>query len=327
MRRNGFNESRDPILKLLETIECRDAILTPDGKEPDWPEADVVIGNPPFLGNKRMRQVLGDAYTEALYSSRTGSVPPFADLVCYWFDMAGRLVAERKLARAGLVATNSIRDGKNRTVLSGIVEHSTIYDAWPDEAWIVDGVSVRVSLVCFGGKATGLPVRLNGDATAQINADLTGGTVDMTIARPQGRNRQVAFRGGYKRGGFDIPGELAREWLRLPANPNNRPNSDVLKPWINGMDVTRRPADKWVIDFGHEISEADAALYEAPFAYVQKHVKPERNRNRRVDLRRSWWRHDRSGQTMFTKIAQLSHYIATPMTAKYRLFVWLSTAA
>ena len=59
MRRNGFSESRDPILKPLDTIECRDAILAPDGTEPEWPEADVVIGNPPFLGNRRMRRELG----------------------------------------------------------------------------------------------------------------------------------------------------------------------------------------------------------------------------------------------------------------------------
>ena len=326
MRRNGFNESRDPILKPLDTIECRDAILTPEGSESDWPKADVVIGNPPFLGNKRMRQVLGDAYTENLYRSRKGLVPAFADLVCYWFDKATRLVADRKLARAGLVATNSIRDGKNRTVLSRIVGHSTIYDAWSDEPWVIDGAAVRVSLVCFTDKAAKLPVRLNGNAAPQINADLTGGIVDLTEAREQERNRQTAFRGGYKRGSFDIPGDLAREWLCLPTNPNGRPNADVLKPWINGMDVTRRPADKWVIDFGHEMSEADAALYEAPFAYVQNHVKPERDLNRRTDLRKNWWRHDRSGQAMFRKIKTVSRYIATSMTAKYRLFVWRDPA-
>ncbi len=322
MRRNGFNESRDPILKPLETIECRDAILTPEGGEPAWPEANVVIGNPPFLGNKRMRQVLGDAYTENLYRSREGLVPAFADLVCYWFDKAARLVAKRESVRAGLVATNSIRDGKNRAVLSRIVKHSAIYDAWSDEPWVVDGAAVRVSLVCLTSKASNLSVRLNGCATPQINADLTGGLVDFTKAREQKSNRQVAFRGGYKRGSFDISGDLARELLRLPTNPNGKPNTDVLKPWINGLDVTRRPAGKWIIDFGHEMSETEAALYEAPFAYVQKQVRPERSINRRADLRKSWWRHDRSGRTMFEKMKTMSRYIATPMTAKYRLFVW-----
>ena len=89
MRRNGFNESRDPILKPLDTIECRDAILTPDGGEPEWPEADVVIGNPPFLGNKKMRGVLGDEYAGALWKAYQGQVPTGSDLVCYWFAKAG----------------------------------------------------------------------------------------------------------------------------------------------------------------------------------------------------------------------------------------------
>ena len=75
MRRNGFNESRDPILKPLDTIECQDAILTPEGGEPEWPEADVVVGNPPFLGNKKMRQALGDAYAERLKCPNMGNRP------------------------------------------------------------------------------------------------------------------------------------------------------------------------------------------------------------------------------------------------------------
>ena len=89
-------------------------------------------------------------------------------------------------------------------------------------------------------------------------------------------NIGVAFMGDTKSGPFDVPGDLAREWLRLPANPNGRPNADVLKPWVNGMDVTRRSADKWIIDFGWEMSEAEAALYEAPLRSTSKeHVWPD----------------------------------------------------
>ena len=69
--------------------------------------------------------------------------------------------------------------------------------------------------------------------------------------------------GDTKGGPFDIPGEQAREWLRQPANPNGRPNSDVLGPWMNGMDVTRRPAGKWIVDFGSSMVREEAALYEA----------------------------------------------------------------
>ena len=255
MRRNGFSEVRNPILKPLDTIECRDAILTPDGTEPDWPEADVVIGNPPFLGNRRMRRELGDAVADALpavYADWVGGRP---DLVCYWFAKAGRLVAEGRLQRVGFVATNSIRGGTNRLVLVRILEQGAIFEAWSDEPWVVDGAAVRVSLICFASSDDGLAARLNGEDTSRINADLTGGSLDLTQAAPLGTNAGVAFQGDIKRGPFDIPGDLAREWLRLPANPNSRTNADVLKPWVNGMDLTRRSQGKWIIDFGDEMSE------------------------------------------------------------------------
>ena len=96
MRRNGFSEARDPILKPLDTIECRDAIMTPDGTEPDWPKADVVVGNPPFLGNKRLIRQLGENYVARLSATYGGRVPAEADLVCYWFEKAGRQVASGK---------------------------------------------------------------------------------------------------------------------------------------------------------------------------------------------------------------------------------------
>ena len=323
MRRNGFSEARDPILKPLDTIECRDAILTPDSTEPKWPEADVVIGNPPFLGYSPQREILGDDYTGAVRRVYKGAVPAFADLVCYWFHKAGRLVADNKIARAGLVATNSIRGGRNRTVLDRIVADSVVFDAWSDEPWVVDGAAVRVSLVCFGTKRAGLVGHLDGSAAPRINADLTAATADITTATKLAGNRGTAFIGGMKKGSFDIPGDLAREWLRLPTNPNGRTNADILKPWMNGMDLTRRPAGKWIIDFGHEMSATDAALYEAPFEYVVEHVKPVREQNRRDDLRRGWWRHDRSGQTMFKRLAVLPRYIATARVAKHRLLVWL----
>ena len=83
MRRNGFNESTDPILKPLDTIECRDAILTPAFDEPEWPEADVVIGNPPFLGGKLLIRHLGEDYVSRIFATYDGRVPAEADLVCY----------------------------------------------------------------------------------------------------------------------------------------------------------------------------------------------------------------------------------------------------
>ena len=325
MRRNGFSEARDPILKPLDTIECRDAILRPDGIEPDWPHADVVIGNPPFLGYSPQRGALGEDYVNAMRGLYQGAVPAFADLVCYWFYKAGKLVADRKIARTGLVATNSIRGGRNRTVLDRIVEDSVVFDAWSDEPWVVDGAAVRVSLICFGTQRPGLVARLNGSEVSRINADLTAAVADITRAKRVAANRGVAFIGDLKTGPFDVSGQQAREWLRLPTNPNGRTNAAVLKPWINGMDLTRRAAGNWIVDFGWSMSGSEAALYEEPFRWVQERVYPVRVHNRRTAYRKQWWRHAEPRPGMWGALTPLSRYIATPTVAKHRLFVWCDT--
>ena len=318
MRRNGFREERDPILKPLETIECRDAILTPDNLEPEWPSADVVVGNPPFLGNRKIRRELGDEVAETLPKLYSGMVRGKPDLVCYWFAKTGKLMGEGKLYRAGLVATNSIRGGTNRSVLDKIDALGTIFDAWADEPWVIDGAAVRVSLICFERQEASSPVVLDGKTTVRINTDLTGEALDLTVATPLTANADVAFQGDIKRGPFNVPGDLARTWLRLPANPNGRANSDVLKPWMNGMDLTRRPAGKWIVDFGESMTESEAALYEAPFGHIAQHVKPLRQENREAESREWWFRHWRPRPEMWAALEGLSRCIATPTVAKHR---------
>ena len=329
MRRNGFSESHDPILKPLDTIECRDAILTPDNTEPDWPEADVVIGNPPFLGTKLQIRQLGEEYVSRLRSTYTKRVPAGADLVCYWFEKAGRQIASGKAARVGLVATNSIRGGWNLPALQSATDGHRIFEAWGDEPWVNDGAAVRVSLICFArcdDDSVSTP-RLDGQPVDEIHADLTATRdhqgVDLTLARRLPANARVSFVADQKGGPFDISGSQAREWLLLPANPNGRTNADVLKPWVNGMDLTRRPAGKWIVDFGWTMSDADAALYEEPFRWVKEHVYPMRSTVRRKAHRERWWRHADPRPGMWAALGNLSRYIATPRVAKYRLFVWL----
>ena len=203
-----------------------------------------------------------------------------------------------------------------------IVERGAIYDAWSDEPWVVDGAAVRVSLICFASKRDGLPTQLNGENAPRINADLTSASVDLTHAVRLPQNAGVAFMGDTKGGPFDLPGDQAREWLKLPANPNGRTNADVLRPWVNGMDLTRRPRGKWIVDFGWTMSESDAALYEAPFQWIKERVHPMRQRNRRDAYRRNWWRHVEPRPGMWRGLNGLSRYIASPMVAKHRLFVW-----
>jgi len=323
-RRNGYPHASNPILKPLDGIEHRDALLDPEGSEADWPAADVIVGNPPFLGDKVMRGELGADYVETLRKTYDGRVPGGADLVTYWFEKARAQIEGGKLQAAGLVATNSIRGGANRKVLERIVDTTRIFEAWSDEEWVNEGAAVRVSLLGFGPI---FPVdrgsRLDGAGVTSIHADLTAGTgLNLTQARPLTENAKAAFQGITKGGAFDIPGDTAREWLRLP-NPNGQPNTTVVRPWRNGMDVTQRPADKWIVDFA-EHSESEATLFEAPFAHILEHVKPERDSNAEKNTREKYWLFKRSAADMKRAIGSLPRSIATPEVAKHRVFVWLA---
>ena len=329
MRRNGFAEARNPVLKPLDTIECRDAILTSDDREPEWPVADVVIGNPPFLGGKLLITHLGEDYVARMFATYVGRVPAEADLVCYWFEKAGRQIASGKAARAGLVATNSIRGGANRRALEAATDKRRIFEAWSDEPWVIDGANVRVSLVCFSRTGDELVsgARLDGQPVDEIYTDLTArrgaAGIDLTGARRLPENAGVAFMGDTKGGPFNVSGDQARAWLRLPSNPNGRRNADVLKPWVNGMDLTRRPAGKWIVDFGGTMPEGDAALYEEPFRWVKERVRPSWNKQREAERRDQWWVHHRPRPKMWAAIGDQARYIATARVAKHRLFVWL----
>lgn len=329
-QRNGQPIARNPILRTLDGIQNRDALMNADGSEAEWPAADVIVGNPPFLGDKRMRGELGAEYTERLRKLYAGKVPGGADLVCYWFHKAREQILAGRTQRAGLVSTNSIRGGANRKVLDAIAEDLAIFNAWGDEDWINDGAAVRVSLVAFAAAVPEDGAWLDGRQVGRINPDLTASEagdhdrVDLSQAQPLPGNAKTAFNGIQKTGAFDIPGDLAREWLCLPANPNGRPNTDVLNPYRNGMDTTRRPRDMWLINTGWEMDEMAASLYEQPFDYLVREVKPVRATNSLAALRNNWWRLWRPRPEMQEQIRALPRYLVTPEVSKHRVFTWLA---
>lgn len=323
MQRNGYGINRQPILRSLHTIECRDALLLADGSEAPWPVADVVVGNPPFLGGKLLRGLLGDRTVDRLFQAYQGRVPAEADLVCYWFVKSWEKIQAGELSRVGLVATNSIRGGANRRVLDPIVESGAIFDAWSDEPWAIDGADVRVSLISFHRNFIGSLPQLDGNAVIRIHADLTAKKADLTKAQRLPENAGVAFMGDTKGGAFDVDGDLARQWLRLPQNPNGLSNAHVLRPWFNGMDVTRRWAGKWIIDFGWSMDENESALFEAPFSHCAVHVKSLRKINKREYYQKFWWRHVEPRPGMWKSIGNIERFIVTPTVSKHRVFSWL----
>jgi type II restriction/modification system DNA methylase subunit YeeA len=324
-RRNGLDTPREPILRPLDTIETRDAVLAPDGTPAAWPRADAIVGNPPFLGDKMMIGTLGEDYVARLRGAYAGRVPGGADLVAYWFERAREEVTAGRTLAAGLVGTNSIRGGANRRVLDRIATDATLFEAWSDEPWTVDGAAVRVSLVCFGRDAAP-PFRLDGAEVGRINADLTGALADLTVAALLRENADTAFIGTQKSGPFDVDPATARAWLSEPPNANGRPNSDVVRPWRNGLHLLRRAEDAWVIDFGTDIAEAEAAYFAKPFSHVASLVKPMREAVRRDNHRRNWWRHGEARPGMRRALLGLPRFIVTPRVAKHRLFLWLPTA-
>lgn len=330
-------DDESPILQPLDQIQHMDAVLTSKGKkpvEPEWPKADVIVGNPPFVGGKKMRTALGDEYVDRLFAVWEDRVAREADFVCYWFEKARAAIEAGRTKRVGLLATQAIRGGKNRQVLERIKQTGDIFYAQADRKWIQDGVAVRVSMVGFddGSETQRLlnqaaddnpeHALLRAKPVPEINANLTGQS-DLTKARRLKENVNISFMGDTKVGPFDIPEVVARRFLEQP-NPHGKPNSDVVRPWVNGLDITRRPRSMWIIDFPPGMSEKDAAKYQAPFEYIKKNVKAYRAEARSGDMTGvAWWIHQRPRPAMREALAGLKRYLATPNLTKYRFFVWL----
>lgn len=326
-RRNGLPPPANPVLRPLETIECRDAIINPDGTPASWPKAHAIVGNPPYLGAKLMKRMLGVEKTEAIRTIYADRLPGFTDLVCYWFENARSMVEAGLADRAALVATNSIRKNTNLPVLRRIVATTPIFEAWSEERWTIDGANVDVSLICFARSPE--PARLNGQEVSSINADLTAG-FNLTMAHSLRENRKGAFLGIQKSGPFDVSGTVARNWMQEPANPNGRTNAEILKPYWNGDDLTGRPRDMWLIDLPLGLARADASLFVLPFQHVATTTDEE---GRSVEELRAalgeragprWWEPHWPRKDMRSRIQKIPRYIVTPETAQHRLFVWLS---
>lgn len=320
IRANGFGFPADPILRSLsENIRLMDAILA-EGGEPEWPTVDFIVGNPPFLGGNRIRQELGDAYVESLFRQYDARVPAFADLCCYWFEKARAHIAAGHCKRAGLLATQGIRGGANREVLKRIKETGSIFWAISDRDWILDGATVHVSIVAFDAGAEESRF-LDGHSVSQINPDLTA-TADITIATALSETTGICFMGPSPKAPFDIDENTARSMLHATGNPNNRPNSDVVRPVASAVDLVRGSRSCWTIDFALLPLE-QAAQYEAPFEYVRRVVLPAREK-RRDDYRGCWWQYARPRPDMRAALQGLLRFIATPAVSKHRVFVWMS---
>ncbi len=345
-RDNGFDNDQSPVLQNLDGFQNEDALLVPHFRskaknltaaqagehtgdnalkfytEREWPECDVIVGNPPFLGTKKLRGELGDDYVEELFQTFSDRIPNFSDLCCYWFEKARRQIEKKKCRRAGLLATQGIRGGLNREVLNRIKKTGGIFFAESDRPWILRGANVHVSMVGFDD-GTEKEKHLDGHVVSNINSNLTSATADITKAVRLAANRAFGFIADVKAGQFDLHESDSLPLLHEP-NPNRRPNSDVLIPWVNSLDILRRPRGFWIVDFGADGSHEFAARYTAPYAKVLSDVFPLRSKVKRKTYRDYWWLHAEPCAEMRARINPLPRFLATTTVSKHRVFAWLS---
>ena len=343
LRDNGFPLDRSPVLQVLDGFQNEDALLVPHyhGKaktlkqarakehteenalkfytEREWPKCDVIVSNPPFLGDKFMRGELGDEYVVELRRVFEGRIPGQSDFCCYWFEKARQQIEGKKSKRAGLLGTQGIRGGANREVLKRIKQSGDIFFAESDRPWILDGANVHVSMVGFDNGNQTQRV-LDGRSVAAINPNLTTSS-NIVEAQPLAENANLSFIGAAIHGPFSLTPETAHRFLGQP-NAKGVPNSDVVRPWANALTIVKRETDLWIVDVPPHLPVHGAAFYEAPFEFLKKTVLPVRQKNRRAMRARNWWILGDPQKAMRTALTGLHRYIITPRVSKHRLFVW-----
>ena len=299
-------------------------------RQAEWPAADVVVGNPPFIGKLKIRAALGDGYVDALRGAWP-AVPESADFVMFWWHHAAQLVARGSLARFGFITTNSVTMTYNRRVVQGALNQSLhLAFAVPDHPWVdsADGAAVRIAMTVAApgvgegrlctvsaereGKGEGLDVEL-AEKIGTIHADLSIGA-NVAAANALKANDGASILGVIPHGeGF----------LVTPREASTLDGGALLRPYRNGKDLTNRPRGVLVIDtFG--LSETELRQrYPATWQWLHDRVKPERDQNPRKARRESWWLFGENQPRMRVALDGLARYIATTMTAKHRVFQFL----
>ncbi len=307
--RLGLTEATLPLDTLDDNIRCQDALFT------EWPKADAIIGNPPFLGGNRIRQELGDEYIERVFD-KFPNVKSQVDFCCYWFRLSHENLSKKK--RAGLVGTNTISQGNSRSAsLDYIIqEGGFVHDAVSTQRWSGDA-KVHVSLVnwCYQEPEE---FYLDSTPVKRITASLKS-DISVSEALNIKANRNFCFEGAKPNAkNFLISEELVDEWIE-----NDTKNRSVLKLFLDASDLAQTSnglPGRWIIDFENHTLE-EVSVFELPFAHVKKHVKPERESCREQVLREKWWRFKRTHATLRNALEPLDEYFAIPAHSKWFVFL------
>lgn len=309
-------------------------------KRAEWPQADVIVGNPPFIGASRMRDALGDGYTETLRKAWKGLVPESADFVMYWWEKAAELVRDGEARRFGFITTNSIQQTFNRRVIEPFLADEKkplhLCYAIADHPWVdsADGAAVRIALtVAEPGKAAGsleevLSETAREDGEHEVTLIKREGLIapnlqvgaDVSSAGALLANSKLSCPGVKLHGaGFIVTEEQAAA-LGLGTVEGME---HVIRGYRNGKDLTNRPRGVKVIDlFGFTAGQVEEK-FSAVYQHVLTHVKPERDQNNRDTYRLKWWIFGEPRREFRPALAGLPRYIATVETSKHCFFTFL----
>ena len=328
-----------------------------------WPDADFIVGNPPFIGAGWMRTALGEGYAEAVRAAWP-EVPESADFVMYWWHQAALLTRQGKIRRFGFITTNSLRQTFNRRVVAGHLgknppqppfskggsqdstqspfekaDSLSIAFAIPDHPWVAasDGAAVRIAMtVGIAGEAPGwlwTTISEGGADGDAIKVALTSRygriNADLTIgadvagAMPLRANLELSNRGVQLFGGGFIVTPEQAAALGLGRIPDL---DQHIRPYRHGKDLAATPRNVMVIDlFGLSIEQVRDRFPEV-YQWIVERIKPERDQNNRVAYRNHWWIFGEPRKNFRPALEGLSRYIATVETAKHRFFQFLEAA-
>ncbi|ANV88055.1 DNA methyltransferase [Picosynechococcus sp. PCC 7117] len=305
----GLNEPALPLDSLDQNIVCQDALFN------DWPKADAIIGNPPFLGGSRIRLELGDKYAEKVFQ-QFSDMRAQVDFASYWFRKAHDYLD--KTGRAGLVATNSISQGKSRSVSLDYISNNggVIHNAISTQPWSGEA-AVYVSIVNWCKQEADI-YWLDNKQVASINSALKS-SIDCSLSIHLNANSKFSFIGCQPNGkDFFIEESLASEWIKTKAF-----NSEVVKKTYSAQDLVNSlflEPQKYIIDFADRNLE-DIIKYKIPLEHIKKYVKPVREKNRESVLREKWWRFKRTNSSMRKALKNLKYYFCVPCHSKWFIFL------
>jgi hypothetical protein len=348
-RWDGETKKKDPLTGQDVPDETATVAIYeyPNARKATWPAADYIVGNPPFIGNFKMRQDLGDGYVEALRSAWS-DVPESSDLVMYWWDRAARLVRSGAVRRSGLVTTTSITQTFNRRVLQehlGADDPISIVFAAQDHPWATSkygdakgGAEVRIAMTVIApGEHPGMLAAVvreeqlsDGDVRVDlsmsyglIHPNLTIGA-DVVAAQPLIANEEIGCPGVKLHGaGFIVtPDEAATLGLGRILGLERH-----IRRYCNGQDLMAKSREVMVIDL-LGLSAADVMRrFPEVYQWVLNRVKPERDAKAHskdgAGYAKLWWLHGKPRPNMRSALEGLRRFIGTTESARRRFFVFI----